>query len=47
MHMSDEWKAPVDESKDDRSSWKLLERPCLRAFRSSGVLGAGEYSSSF
>lgn len=27
--MSDEWKAPVDESKDDRSSWKLLEKTLL------------------
>jgi len=27
--MSDEWKAPVGESKDDRSSWKLLEKTLL------------------
>ncbi len=27
--MSDEWKAPVDESKDDRNSWKLLEKTLL------------------
>lgn len=27
--MSDEWKAPVDESKEDRNSWKLLEKTLL------------------
>lgn len=27
--MSDEWKAPVDESKGDRNSWKLLEKTLL------------------
>ncbi|MFI8690423.1 signal peptide peptidase SppA [Stutzerimonas kunmingensis] len=27
--MSDEWKAPVDESKNDRNSWKLLEKTLL------------------
>ncbi len=27
--MSDEWKAPVDESKGDRNGWKLLEKTLL------------------
>ena len=27
--MSDEWKAPVNESNEDRSSWKLLEKTLL------------------
>ncbi|UPQ81562.1 signal peptide peptidase SppA [Pseudomonas knackmussii] len=27
--MSDEWKAPVGEGKDDRNSWKLLEKTLL------------------
>ena len=27
--MSDEWKAPVGETKEDRNSWKLLEKTLL------------------
>lgn len=46
--MTDEWKAPESEpeEREERKSWKLLEKTLLAGVQGSVVRGAGGFSSS-
>ena len=47
--MADEWRAPEpeeSEGREERKSWKLLEKPCLQVSKNSVGRGAGAFSSS-